>query len=466
MVKRPVNNMPSIPYLPNEIIGNIISFLLPQDVDNFTSACKLYYDLSKDLRRKHMRRKRFYHTINDNDPMIIPFLVSRPDLLWYARRLIIQNERQNFEDWKRTEDSVYGDEPCPVIIKELLPVVRARLHESGLASAANDIAWLESIKKGIDAPLKVLLLSLAPKIKSLILYPDRAAMANFPSTSFLYHFGKTVYRAALMSGENQPRICPELAEIHVSPQLTRQPYLNYLSLRSYEIAPFFSLPTLESLSIEMYMVFTPIYDIGVEYPGSDMPFRLKHSSIKNLHIESFGGSSCGDFVDMVKGIKALKSFHIKQPEHNFSIYLEALWQSQAATLKELNLGLYNSSVTDMLSLVHFQALKSLTLEVGLLYNILNGRQKKHSVSNWKLAPILPRSIEELEISERRIRHSQQHFEGFLRGLADFVECKVTTHPNLRTICLGIIQVDYDSDPDFERLCGICRDQNVLLESSV
>jgi len=119
--------MSSTLFLPNETICNIISFLHPQDVDNFTSTRKLYYDISIYVRDKHLRQKKLYYKVDDNDPMIIPFLVAHPELAWYVRRLIIRNERHNFGDWIRTEDSLVRDQsgfgdgtlPNSVIIKTL-----------------------------------------------------------------------------------------------------------------------------------------------------------------------------------------------------------------------------------------------------------------------------------------------------------------------------------------------------------
>jgi hypothetical protein len=51
----------------------------------------------------------------------------------------------------------------------------------------------------------------------------------------------------------------------------------------------------------------------------------------------------------------------------------------------------------------------------------------------------------------------------VKGVADIVECKMTTHASLLTICIGTIEVDWDKEPDMERLREACRVHNVLLE---
>jgi hypothetical protein len=50
-------------------------------------------------------------------------------------------------------------------------------------------------------------------------------------------------------------------------------------------------------------------------------------------------------------------------------------------------------------MVAFRALRSLSLEVGLLYNILKAKQKKGSYSKRKLGAILPKSLEKLQIAK-------------------------------------------------------------------
>jgi hypothetical protein len=403
--------------------------------------------------------------------MIIPFLVAHPELAWYVRRLIIRNERHNFGDWIRTEDSLVRDQPGfgdgklpnSVTNEDFADIIRTVLRDSGLASATEENTWWENIREGIDAPLKLLLLSLAPNIETLVLYLGNTIMTNWPDASFLRFFSKTIHRAALMPVEVRPRICPALAEVRISYSHTHHSCFDYLRLRSYEIAPFFSLPALAGLFVGVHMTFVRDYDPARDYHRGDWQFRLRGSSIKSLYIEAFGEDTRGDFIVMIKGIKALKSFHIKRPEHNFGIYLQALSQSHAGTLEELNLGIYSFFATEITSLVHFRVLKSLTLEVGLLYNILNTRQRKSGIVNWNLDTILPASLEQLQITECQVRHLQPLLGGILHGLANFVGCKATTHSNLRRICLQIIPLGFINDPNFERLRTVCHLHNVLLE---
>jgi hypothetical protein len=101
------------------------------------------------------------------------------------------------------------------------------------------------------------------------------------------------------------------------------------------------------------MTFVRDYDPDGVYQISDWQFRLRGSSITSLYLEAFGEDTRRDFIVMIKGIKAFKSFHIKRPEHNFGIYLQALSQSHAGTLGELNLGIYGFFATEITSLVHF-----------------------------------------------------------------------------------------------------------------
>jgi hypothetical protein len=174
--------------------------------------------------------------------------------------------------------------------------------------------------------------------------------------------------------------------------------------------------------------------------------RVLHQSFV---YQEFWGGSPPDLTDMIEGIRSLKWFQIKRPEHSFGACPRALLQNHDQILEELNFGICCLSNAHIMSIVAFRALRSLSLEVGLLYNILKAKQKKSSYSKWKLGTILPESLERLQIAKYQVQHLQPSLEGFVKGLADFVECKMTTHPNLRTICVGSIDVDWDKEPDTE-----------------
>jgi hypothetical protein len=390
------------------------------------------------------------YQVDDKDPLIVPFLVTRPHLAWYVKRLIIHNERLSFRDWQEAEDTRVTNQyrvrdeglKCPdFFIAESLDIIRKGLQNSGLVIVTEEDAWLEEIKKGMDAPLKVLLLSLAPNIQTLVISPGRKFVRYWSRTSFIHFFGRSIHKMATMPTQVRPKVFPALKEVRLLHQARYRYYGEYVRLTSHEIAPLFMLPALENLFIGTHMTYTRAYEPGGDYHVGNSPFQPRASFVSCLYVENFKGSSSTEPIKMIKGIKALKSFQIKRPERNFHIYLQALLQNHAETLEELNLGVYLFSITDIASLAEFRALKSLSMEVGLLYNILKAKQKKGSKSKWKLGTILPTSLERLRIVECQVQHLQPSLKGFVSGLADFVDCKMTTHRSLRAICIGTIKVD-------------------------
>jgi hypothetical protein len=92
--------------------------------------------------------------------------------------------------------------------------------------------------------------------------------------------------------------------------------------------------------------------------------------------------------------------------------------------------------------------------------MLNRRKVTIQSRSW-----VPESLEKLKIAKCHAQHLQPSLEGFVKGLADFVECKMTTHPNLWTTCVGSIDVDWDKEPDMQRLREACTIHDVSLDES-
>jgi hypothetical protein len=127
--------------------------------------------------------------------------------------------------------------------------------------------------------------------------------------------------------------------------------------------------------------------------------------------------------------------------------------------------LFPHFVTDITLLVGFRVLRSLILEVHFLNNILEAGQEKGNNTEWTLSTILPKSLERLEIAKSQYQPFRESFEGFVKGLADFVGCKMTTYPYLRAICIGPTEVDWDKEPGMEGLRETCRVHDVALEKA-
>jgi hypothetical protein len=59
--------------------------------------------------------------------------------------------------------------------------------------------------------------------------------------------------------------------------------------------------------------------------------------------------------------------------------------------------------------------------------------KKLERKGWKLENGLPASLERLKITRAERHQVVEDLKSFVIGMADFVESKTTTHPNIRAI---------------------------------
>lgn len=103
----------------------------------------------------------------------------------------------------------------PSLTEDILDAIRTGLYNSSYVPATEVDDWMEQVETGIDAPLKVLLLSLAPDINTLVLSLGRRLMCTWPHRCFFYFFGKAIQRVALIPAQIRPRIFPVLQEVRL-----------------------------------------------------------------------------------------------------------------------------------------------------------------------------------------------------------------------------------------------------------
>lgn len=182
---------PSLLGLPVELVIKIIDGIRPEDHLNFALASKRLYQISDDVLKRHQQCHRATSVSSDFHPLTVPQLLKKvifdPIAAWHIRELEFRVLRNTWEQWvaedPRAENphSVPEEEPTPDILvdKDNPGLAAYVLTETGLneicsrflAQLGYSIPMVKEVRmrilSGEEESLKLLLLALAPGLRSL-----------------------------------------------------------------------------------------------------------------------------------------------------------------------------------------------------------------------------------------------------------------------------------------------------------
>lgn len=174
----PQNQSTGLVALPPELVASIAGFIDPSSLVDFACSCKYVAHCSRDLLKRHQVGYQ-YRVCNDVLPTTLPELLRKLIVdqicAWHVRDLEFCYNRIDWARWKKfrfeieESSNMRGRPPPPnyalnqderVVFLDLL---REHFHFS---EQDIDVAR-EDLEKGNDAPLKLLVFALCPRIRSV-----------------------------------------------------------------------------------------------------------------------------------------------------------------------------------------------------------------------------------------------------------------------------------------------------------
>ena len=181
---------PSLLGLPAELIVKIVYDISPEDHLNFALVSRRLYQLSDDVLKSHRRWHESNSLSSDIYPLTVPQLLQKvfcdPIAAWHIRDLEFWRLRRSWNQWIIEDPKSDGDDFRPqgwepkVLVDEDQPGksayvftddgVRQLRHcfvrQLGYSEAVANLS-VEQIMRGEEEALKLLLVALAPGLRSL-----------------------------------------------------------------------------------------------------------------------------------------------------------------------------------------------------------------------------------------------------------------------------------------------------------
>jgi hypothetical protein len=118
-----------------------------------------------------------------------------------VKRLVVYHDRFTFRFWPNDgHEEAYGTLKHHTFFKDKLNAICAGLFESVLVPEDYEDGWVHDVLRGDDAPLEVLLLSLAPNVSTLIVH---LTPAGYSGSHFIDVLLSALQKVAGMPGHDQ-----------------------------------------------------------------------------------------------------------------------------------------------------------------------------------------------------------------------------------------------------------------------
>lgn len=406
--------------LPNEMILHIFSYVQPDDLESFSSVSRRHYNLSYDIMAQHRILKRKYTTVDDRDPYTIPELLENPSWGLYVKKIVLHYNRKLFihPSWDGSDELKARYQAC--YTPERLTSIIAKMDELPFFSQSDKDRWLARTRWGGDGMLKLLLLTITPNIKTIIVH-------NQPGTTsdFMDCFGAAL-RASINLGQQKSALyemIPLLCEIRLG-VVTEGRGVPECVDRD-RLAPLLALPGLQRL----HLGYARLSNNILPYDWKFIPYSttLTHLNLGRTRIFNI------DHLEPILGkIKGLKFFSM-----DFApAQIDRILRHNRKTLEFLCLGYdttyFNSSFR---SFREFKVLRTLELNHRLL------RRGRWTEEEWldmkdsrpvmNLRKVLPSSLKRLNIGGNE--WNADAISKLPKLLTALVESKTTDHPNLQQI---------------------------------
>lgn len=415
--------------LPNELVIQIIWLTLPEDLESFTSTCRLIYDLARkslDEHRAFKRKYRAWITHSYSPPTclygLLRAILKNPRIAWYVETLTVH---ELFAQWdSEAEDAeARSDDDDP-----------AMYHRTGIMNADDEAMFSDAIEKctyvsgdeyddwwggldyGEDDPILGLLVTLLPNLKTLNLQFDPNDACRFFETI------RRISAASSTSNSSIPLSRLSGVAVCLTRVLEHRPLINVGCLWS-----FFAIPSVRYVAgmgirhnemIPLPERSSNVISLNWLQPCDLTPEKIKNffSIFKALQIFRLlpeghpWSESDGDTRPMIEwDIQTIRDSLIKYANHSLEAFV--------LCIDDLNVG-------DQVFIGGFRAfevLKQISINAILLLGKPGPFQKT-------LAEVLPMSIEKITIQDHRL--IRQEYRSLVFNL---LSNKHSSVPNLKSL---------------------------------
>lgn len=164
--------------LPPELVTSIVDFIDPLSLVDFACSCKFVAQCCRDVLRRHQVACE-YRVCTDVLPTALPELLRKlrvdPICAWHVRDLEFCYNRTNWARWKKFQfeveesSNMRGRPPPPdyAFTQDERSVFLSLLRQHFYFSETDIDKAREDLEKGNDAPMKLLVFAMCPRIRSV-----------------------------------------------------------------------------------------------------------------------------------------------------------------------------------------------------------------------------------------------------------------------------------------------------------
>lgn len=165
---------PSLTTLPSELIVRIIDFTDPSAHLDLAVTCRLLAQCSRDAMRQHQKCQERYGVCSDRMSETVPALLRNvlrdPVIGWHIRWLTFYGAQVEWEDLPeyrlhRDEEHDFPNASC--FTQSEMDEIMDLSHEKLRYSGHNLVEMRRVLERGDDTSVKVLLMALCPRLRSV-----------------------------------------------------------------------------------------------------------------------------------------------------------------------------------------------------------------------------------------------------------------------------------------------------------
>lgn len=427
--------MARFPDLPNELVREVMTYVMPEDIENFSLISKRFYVVALPLLKEHRELRVRYSDFDDIGKAAFFGCRFEFDYLDYLirtnctlgdsfskmlidvlanRRMALYIKELRLDGWSLEWESMIPDpsherhEHRPYT-QEQFVLFKQALSRYVLPGKLE--TWIEELESGHEGPIIRLLLILLPRIKSI----------KFQWWSDVVHqLREVIERIRTDCIEDTPiltcleQINFQFEEYFINPELRPLDLLAFLA----------TIPSLKSLYGVYITAYGHSHDFSCLLPHSsnitDLGFKWCYISLEQL----------GEFLH---GLKALQTFSYSHDKHDEGRGDEVWWDPAGIckvlsahaqrSLNVLGLRSVNEPKGPIENLQDFKLLTELTLSFPLFW-----RGTGYSMETF--ACELPESIQKLSIRDIEVEHISQ-IESTIQELVLFRPDRL---PKLEQVC--------------------------------
>ena len=452
--------MPDFNSLPNELVLQIVRLLPPEDLESFTSTCKLINKLAGKLLDEHRIFKRKYQHCSPSALVpnyrhlfgLLKDVLENPRIALYVQYLDIDELNTEWvkdeslmsdadDDLSEADDDADPDEPFHTdeMSEKEVELFQNAIRESLYVSENEIDSWWNSIIYGEDDAILALLVTLLPNLKilGLRIVPD--------SGSLFYETIRRISAASSLPGSSAPLSRLSGVAMHLTNVETEMGRFIHIGC----LWPFFALPSMRS-----------VMGAGIRH-SELIPLAARSSDVVQVDWTEPYDFTPAKIRNFFSKFKALQSFRLTPREPDISSNWDdgapiTLWNVRAIrnslvqyarhSLVELHLCTDDRDETGQKyigGLRAFDVLKRIKINVVALLG-------ERGPSRKPLAPMLPISSEDVTIQDDSV--SRKEYRSLVLEL---LSVKHLALPNLKLLSFQESFFDASvviTDGDLGRMC--------------